>query len=304
MSSNASIPVPGWYPDPEYPGYVRYWDGAAWVADSSRPSGEFEQPSATPGDPRGHAGGTADAGGGDPSFQAQGRVIQGEVIAAQSVPIDPNAPAPGFPGQPAAEPAWDPRVSAAAAAASGAPAAAKPADAFIPPPRNDLFATASRSPAPLVRRLLARIADLLVPIAVGVGVAIVMVPPAIDHLRDRVHRIRYEGRTETVWLLDGRTALAGGAVVGSVLLAMLVYEALPTWRWGRSLGKTLFGLRVVDIDSHDLPGFRQSLMRWLVFSVPGLLVVGVIGMVRAAFDKPWRQGWHDKAARTFVAGDG
>jgi hypothetical protein len=28
--SGASAP-PAWYPDPEYPGHVRYWDGAQWT---------------------------------------------------------------------------------------------------------------------------------------------------------------------------------------------------------------------------------------------------------------------------------
>ncbi|MCF2532306.1 RDD family protein [Yinghuangia soli] len=319
MSSNSSIPAAGWYPDPEYPGYVRYWDGSAWVPDSSRPAGEFDGPG------QGAAGAEdaaayADADQAhDSGRQSQGRVIQGEVIAAQSVPLDrlPPDPGPAAAGAPNAQPhassagtatAADPFPAAGRAAAeSGAPAwgaaTRTTVEPFIPPPRNDLFAIAQLRPAPLPRRLLARIADLLIPLAVGVAVAIVMVPPALDHLREKVNRIRYEGRTETVWLLDAETALAGGAVAGSVLVAMFLYEALPTWRWGRSLGKTLFGLKVVDIDSHDTPTFRQTATRWLVFGVPGMLLVGLVGVVRGAFDRPWRQGWHDKASRTFVGCD-
>jgi len=26
-------PQPGWYPDPEYPGYQRYWNGQQWTDD-------------------------------------------------------------------------------------------------------------------------------------------------------------------------------------------------------------------------------------------------------------------------------
>lgn len=31
-------PTPGYYPDPSIPGYVRYWNGTAWVPGTSRPA--------------------------------------------------------------------------------------------------------------------------------------------------------------------------------------------------------------------------------------------------------------------------
>src|ERR687887_513327 len=40
-------PREGYYPDPSIPGYVRYWNGAAWVPGTSRPApsdGETLQP--------------------------------------------------------------------------------------------------------------------------------------------------------------------------------------------------------------------------------------------------------------------
>ncbi|MBW8820187.1 MAG: RDD family protein, partial [Streptomyces sp.] len=45
-----------------------------------------------------------------------------------------------------------------------------------------------------------------------------------------------------------------------------------------------------------------ALRRWLVYSVPGLLGIGLVGVAWCLFDRPWRQCWHDKAAHTFVAG--
>ncbi|MEU7052701.1 RDD family protein, partial [Streptomyces eurythermus] len=69
-----------------------------------------------------------------------------------------------------------------------------------------------------------------------------------------------------------------------------------------TLGKKLCGLEVRDIEAHEPPTFGPALRRWLVFSVPGLLVVGVVGVLWCLFDRPWRQCWHDKAAHTFVAG--
>src|SRR5882757_3549424 len=37
-SSSAASPVPGYYPDPSVPDYIRYWNGFAWVPGTSRPA--------------------------------------------------------------------------------------------------------------------------------------------------------------------------------------------------------------------------------------------------------------------------
>src|ERR671931_52785 len=36
--SAGGSPTPGFYPDPSIPGYIRYWNGAAWVPGTSRPA--------------------------------------------------------------------------------------------------------------------------------------------------------------------------------------------------------------------------------------------------------------------------
>ncbi|MEU6127387.1 DUF2510 domain-containing protein, partial [Streptomyces sp. NPDC047123] len=41
-------PREGYYPDPSIPGYVRYWNGAAWVPGTSRPAPSDGEPLPAP----------------------------------------------------------------------------------------------------------------------------------------------------------------------------------------------------------------------------------------------------------------
>ncbi|MEU9435686.1 RDD family protein [Streptomyces sp. NPDC048252] len=175
------------------------------------------------------------------------------------------------------------------------------------PPVDDIFQAAARRasearPAGLGKRLAARLVDTLVVAAVTAAAAVPLGVKALDHVTAKVDAAKLTGETVTVWLLDGTTSVYLGIVLAVLLVFGIVYEAVPTAKWGRTLGKKLFGLQVRDIEGGEPPSFRAALSRWLVYSVPGLLVVGVVGVVWGLFDRPWRQCWHDKAAHTFVAG--
>ncbi|MDG9720357.1 RDD family protein [Streptomyces sp. DH24] len=175
------------------------------------------------------------------------------------------------------------------------------------PPADDPFQamvrqqTAAR-PAPLGKRLAARLLDTVVLGAVTAVAAVPLGTQAIDHVNQKIDEARLSGETVTVWLLDGTTSVHLAIVLAVLLLAGVVLEVLPTAKWGRTLGKRVMGLDVRDIEGHDAPEFGAALRRWLVYSVPGLLVVGVVGVLWCLVDRPWRQCWHDKAAHTFVAG--
>ncbi|MBB0232923.1 DUF2510 domain-containing protein, partial [Streptomyces calidiresistens] len=45
---DAGTPGPDWYPDPSIPGYIRYWNGTAWVPGSSRRRPEPGEPMPAP----------------------------------------------------------------------------------------------------------------------------------------------------------------------------------------------------------------------------------------------------------------
>ncbi|WP_328910409.1 RDD family protein [Streptomyces sp. NBC_00234] len=175
------------------------------------------------------------------------------------------------------------------------------------PPVDDHFqqlarAQTSARPAGLGKRLAARLLDTVVLGAVVGAVGFPLVTQALDHIDEKIEAAKQSGETVTVWLVDSTTAGLFGGVLGAFLVLGFLLEALPTAKWGRTLGKKLCGLEVRDIESHGPPTVGAALRRWLVYGVLGILVVGVLNVLWCLIDRPWRQCWHDKAARTFVAG--
>ncbi|WP_371652959.1 MULTISPECIES: RDD family protein [unclassified Streptomyces] len=184
-----------------------------------------------------------------------------------------------------------------------------PGEPVVPwkPPVEDPFLRAARAqaaarPAGLGRRLAARLVDTVVLGGAVAGLAVPLWIKGADHIQEKIDAAKLSGETVTVYLLDATTAGYLAIVLGAFLLLGLLYEALPTAKWGRTLGKRLLRVQVRDLESHEPPAFGAALRRWLVYGVLGVLAVGVVNVVWCLFDRPWRQCWHDKAARTFVAG--
>lgn len=174
------------------------------------------------------------------------------------------------------------------------------------PPVNDPFqqlaqAQAAARPAGLGKRFAARLIDTVVLMALVGAIGVPLVSQALDHIDEKINAAKLSGETVTVWLVDSTTAGLFGAVLGAFLVLGVLLEALPTAKWGRTLGKKLCGLEVRDIESHEAPAFGAALRRWLVYGVLGVLVIGVVNVLWCLIDRPWRQCWHDKAAHTFVA---
>ncbi|MER6627222.1 RDD family protein [Streptomyces sp. NPDC000987] len=217
-------------------------------------------------------------------------------------PAPAPAPAPVTTGPGGGQPSWAQQVHRLAGATGGEQPVAP-----WKPPVEDVFQAAARRqaaarPAGLGKRLVARLLDTVVVAGVTAVAAVPLGAKALDHVDEKIDAAKLSGETVTVWLLDGTTSACLGAVLAVLLLSGVLYEALPTAKWGRTLGKKLLGLEVRDIEAHEPPSFGAALRRWLVYSVPGVLLIGVVGVLWCLFDRPWRQCWHDKAAHTFVAG--
>ncbi|MFJ9420154.1 RDD family protein [Streptomyces sp. NPDC101227] len=211
----------------------------------------------------------------------------------------------GFPGQ-AGQP---PQAAAPPAGFPPQGGAAPGADGVIPwkPPTADVFFAAAQAaqghPAPLGRRLAARLIDSAVLAAITAAVAVPLWGTVTDHIDAKVEAAKQSGRQVTVYLLDGTTTPIFAIVLAVLLIGGGLYEVLPTLKWGRTLGKKLCGVRLLDIEGHDTPPLGAVLKRWFCYSVLGLLAIGIVNVVWCLFDQPWRQCWHDKLARTFVASD-
>ncbi|MFZ3470655.1 RDD family protein [Streptomyces sp. 4.24] len=230
--------------------------------------------------------------------------------AAAPAPVWPAAPgspaAPAARPRPAARPA-ERAVPAAVPAAPVAPVAPVPSATpaptahAIPRPATgravfERMAERAVRPAGLARRAAARFLDSLVLAAVAAGVALPLLPEATAHIQAKVDAARVSGRTTTVWLVDGTIAGRLALVLGAVLVFGILYEALPTARWGRTPGKKLLGVRVLAAATLRPPGFGAALRRWLVYAL-----LGLPGALWALADRPRRRALHDRAAGTYVA---
>ncbi|OKI05331.1 hypothetical protein A6A06_06505 [Streptomyces sp. CB02923] len=223
---------------------------------------------------------------------AQGPTAGPGPAPAPQVPA--QAPGPGPQAQPAPFSGFPPQQDGAAA------------EGVIPwkPPTADPFLAAAQEqgrPASLGRRFAARLIDTLALAVITGAAAVPLWGPAADHIDAKVEAAKQSGREVTVYLLDGTTGPYLAIVLAVLLIGGGLYEVLPTAKWGHTLGKKVCGVKVLDIEGHDTPPLSAVVKRWLVYGVLGVLVVGVVNAAWCLFDRPWRQCWHDKFARTFVA---
>ncbi|MFJ4646861.1 RDD family protein [Streptomyces bobili] len=124
-----------------------------------------------------------------------------------------------------------------------------------------------------------------------------------------------------VWLLtwgfgvneydvDGDGVEVGKSFAQSLVAAVLyiAYDTFMTAKSGQTLGKKWLGLRVANLDNGSTPSTQTSLVRALVLWVPFAFCCACLWTAICGgwsfFDKPYKQGLHDKAAKTVVVSTG
>ncbi|GGZ22280.1 RDD family protein [Streptomyces poonensis] len=144
------------------------------------------------------------------------------------------------------------------------------------------------------KRVLARVIDMVV-----VGIVVVLVGWAIF------------GSTVYGIGADVADDVDYGRNIGHEILAAVLYLAYDTFftaRNGQTPGKRLMKLRTANLGDGSTPSVQTALLRAAVLWIPFAFCCACFWTVIAGgwsfFDKPYRQGLHDKAARTVVVSTG
>ncbi|MFC9735156.1 RDD family protein [Streptomyces roseolus] len=141
------------------------------------------------------------------------------------------------------------------------------------------------------RRILARLVDWAI---IAVPLAIIGIP------FDIYDRATVDGD-------DFQATWTGGAQLVFQLLtivAYVTYDTVLTARNGQTVGKRLMKLRVAMLNDGSTPPMSQSLLRAVVLWLPALICCACLWplliLILILVDKPYKQGLHDKAAKTVV----
>ncbi|MFD6760124.1 RDD family protein [Streptomyces roseolus] len=141
------------------------------------------------------------------------------------------------------------------------------------------------------RRILARLVDWAI---IAVPLAIIGIP------FDIYDRATVDGD-------DFQATWTGGAQLVFQLLtivAYVTYDTVLTARNGQTVGKRLMKLRVAMLNDGSTPPMSQSLLRAVVLWLPALICCACLWplliLILILVDKPYKQGLHDKPAKTVV----
>ncbi|MFC7895855.1 RDD family protein [Streptomyces sp. NPDC057381] len=136
------------------------------------------------------------------------------------------------------------------------------------------------------KRVLARIIDMIL-----VGIVVWLLSWAFN-----VQEYQVDGEDISVGKSFGQSLIAA--------VLYIAYDTYMTAKTGQTLGKKWLGMRVADLDNGATPSVQTSLIRALVLWIPFAFCCACVWTVIAGgwsfFDRPYKQGLHDKAAKTVV----
>ncbi|MEU6145185.1 RDD family protein [Streptomyces sp. NPDC047081] len=136
------------------------------------------------------------------------------------------------------------------------------------------------------KRTLARIIDLIL---VGIVVWLVTWPMGVHEYSVNGDKVEY------------------GKSFAQSLVAAVLYIGYDTYlisKSGQTLGKKWLNMRVANLDNGSTPSVQTALARsavlWIPFAFCCACIWTAISGGWSYFDRPYKQGLHDKAAKTVV----
>ncbi|MFG2332280.1 RDD family protein [Streptomyces sp. NPDC048604] len=143
------------------------------------------------------------------------------------------------------------------------------------------------------KRILARIIDWLI---IAVPLALIGIPFDV-----------YDRTTDSDDFGDAisQTSTGSGLVFQLLtIVAFVAYDTLMHAKAGQTLGKKLMKMRVAMLNDGSTPPMNASLIRAIVLWLPALICCACLWplllLILILVDKPYKQGLHDKAAKTVV----
>ncbi|MEU7380143.1 MULTISPECIES: RDD family protein [unclassified Streptomyces] len=140
------------------------------------------------------------------------------------------------------------------------------------------------------KRTLARIIDLVL-----VGIVVTLVTWAL-----RVNE----------YAVNSGNVQVGKSVAQSAvgLVLYMAYDTFMISRYGQTLGKKWLGMRVANLDDGSTPSVPTALARAAVLWIPFWFCCACLWLAISGgwsfFDRPYKQGLHDKGAKTVVVSTG
>ncbi|MFB6835558.1 RDD family protein [Streptomyces sp. NPDC056361] len=144
------------------------------------------------------------------------------------------------------------------------------------------------------RRILARLVDWVI---IAIPLAIIGIP------FDVYERATRDGNDfgDTVNSFNGGSQLVFQLIT---IVAYVAYDTVMVAKNGQTLGKKLMKLRVAMLNDGSTPPMSQALLRAVVLWLPALICCACLWplllLILILVDKPYKQGLHDKAAKTVV----
>lgn len=142
------------------------------------------------------------------------------------------------------------------------------------------------------RRLVARIIDVVIIVAVVVFLTIVGIAGLVL------------GSETEAGVLEAAALFVGFGGLALFTIVVLLYEPTLIALRGQTLGKMAMRIMVVRAENGEVPGWGKAIGRWILPGLLGLIpVVGGLLVLLVYLSLLWddsRQGWHDKMGTTVV----